>query len=53
MKKILSLMLGMSLVMGSASFVLTANEPEKHDKKEEHKDQKPGDHKPDDHKPHK
>jgi hypothetical protein len=46
MKKFLSLTLGLSLVMGSATCVLTANEPEKHEKKEEHKDTKPGDHKP-------
>jgi hypothetical protein len=46
MKKFLSVMLGMSLVMGSATFVMANDGPEKHEKKEEHKDPKGGDHKP-------
>ena len=54
MKKYLSLMLGMSLVMCSVSLIMTAAEaPEhqkaEHQKSEEHKDAKPApaEHKPD------
>jgi hypothetical protein len=50
MKKILSVMLGLSLVLGSASLVVAEEGHEKHDKKEEHKDPKPADHKPEEHK---
>ena len=46
MKKFISVMLGMSLVMGSATLVMANDPPEKHEKKEEHKDPKGGDHKP-------
>jgi hypothetical protein len=46
MKKFLSVMMGLSLVLGSATCVVMANEPEKHEKKEEHKAPHDGDHKP-------
>jgi hypothetical protein len=51
MKKFLSVMLGLALVLGATTMVASANDtPEKHDKKEEHKDPK-GDPKPEPHKP--
>jgi hypothetical protein len=47
MKKFYSVVLGMAMVFGSASLLLSANEPEKHDKKEDHKKEE---HKKEEHK---